>query len=180
MPDRVGDPGAVLVVVVARAVERDRPVGARGLARLEHLLGGHADRLGDLDRRRRAAELAAHLVADAVDLDGELLQVARHAHGPALVAEVALELAEDRRDRERGERGLALRVEAVDRLQQAERGDLHEVVERLAAALVAAGELAGERQEALDERVARRRIAALVVLHQQPTILARARAGPLR
>ena len=57
------------------------------------------------------------------------------------------------------------RVEAVDRLQQAERRDLHEVVERLAAALVAAGELARERQEALDERVARGRIAALVVLH---------------
>ena len=176
MPTASAMPAAVLVVVVARAVQRDGAVGARGLARLEHLLGGDADRLGDLGRGGRAAELAAHLVADAVDLDRELLEVARHAHRPALVAEVALELAQDRRHGERGERGLALRVEAVDRLQQAERGDLHEVVERLAAALVAPGELAGERQEALDQRIARGRVAAVVVLDQQPAVLARARA----
>ena len=41
------------------------------------------------------------LLADAVDLDGELLEVARDANRPALVAEVALELAEDRRARRR-------------------------------------------------------------------------------
>ena len=52
MPTESAMPAAVLVLVVARAVERDRPVGARGLAGLEHLLGGRADRLGDLGRRR--------------------------------------------------------------------------------------------------------------------------------
>ena len=119
----------------------------------------------------RAAELARHVLADAVDLDRELLQVARDAHRPALVAEVALELAEDRRDGERGERGLARRVEAVDRLEQPERGDLDQVVERLAAALVAARELARERQEALDELLARRLVALVVVALEQ-------RAGP--
>ena len=108
-----------------------------------------------------AAELARHLVGDAVDLDRQLLQVARHAHRPALVAEVALELAEDRRHRERRERRLARRVEAVDRLQQAERRDLDEVVELLAAALVAPRELARQRQEALHELLARGRIAVL-------------------
>ena len=97
----------------------------------------------------RPAELARHLVGDAVDLDRELLQVARHAHRPALVAEVALELAEDRRHGERRERRLARRVEAVDRLEQAERGDLDQVVELLPAALVAAGELPRQREEAL-------------------------------
>ena len=167
---RVGDAVAVLVVV-ARAVERDRPVGARRLARLEHALDRDADVLGDLRRRRRAAERARELLAHAVDADGHLLQVARHAHRPAAVAEVALELAEDRRHRERGERGRPLRLEAVDRLQQAERGDLDQVVERLAAALVAPRKLARQRQEALHERLARGGIAVAVVALEQPPVL---------
>ena len=60
--DRVGIGVAVLLVVGARAVERDRAVGGRRLARLEHLLERRAGALGDLRRRRRAAELARHLV----------------------------------------------------------------------------------------------------------------------
>ena len=111
---------------------------------------------GDLRRRRRAAEVARHLLGDAVHAHRQLLQVARHAHRPAAVAEVALELAEDRRHCERRERGVAARLEPVDRLQQAQRRDLDEVVERLAAALVAPRELPRERQEALDERLAGR------------------------
>ena len=130
--------------------------------------------LRDLRRRRRAAELARHLVGHAVDLDRQLLEVARHPHRPALVAEVALDLAEDRGNRERRERRLARRVEAVDRLEQAERGDLDEVVERLPAALVAAGELARQRQEALDELLARRDVAVAVVADQQAPVLLRA------
>ena len=96
-----------------------------------------------------------------VDLQRELLQVARHADRPRAVAEVALELAEDRRHGVARERDLARGVEAVDRLDQAERGDLDEVVERLVGALVAAGELAGERQEALGELLARDGVARL-------------------
>ena len=158
---------AGLVVLVARAVERDRAVGAGGLARLEHLLERDAQALGDLGGRRGAAQLARELLAERLELDGQLLQVARDAHRPALVAEVTLELAEDGRDGEARERGLAARVEAVDRLQQAERRDLDEVVERLAAALVAARELARERQEALHERLARGGVAAMGALEQR-------------
>ena len=106
----------------------------------------------------------------------QLLQVARDADRPALVAEVALELAEDRRHGEGRERGLARRVEAVDRLEQAERGDLDEVVELLAAALVAPRELAGERQEALDQRLARGRVAVRGAALEQRAILAGAGA----
>ena len=113
--------------------------------------------------------------ADPVDLDRQLLEVARDADRPALVAEVALDLAEDRRHRERRERRLAGRVEAVDRLQQPERRDLDQVVELLAAALVAAGELARQRQEPRDERLARGGVALAVVAHQQPAVLVRAR-----
>ena len=102
---RVGEPRRRLVVLVARAVERDGAVGAGGLARLEHLLLGGADALGDLGDRRRAAEVAAELARRrGRRLTRQLLQVARDADRPALVAEVALELAEDRRHREAGER----------------------------------------------------------------------------
>ena len=97
-------------------------------------------------------QVARELGDGAVDLQRELLQVARDAHRPGPVAEVALDLAEDRRHGVAGERDLAVEVEAVDRLDEAERRDLEEVVERLLGALVAARELAGERQEALDEQ----------------------------
>jgi hypothetical protein len=81
---------------------------------------------------------------------------------------VALELAEDRRDGEGRERRLTRRIEAVDRLQEPERGDLDEIVEVLATALIATGELAGERQEALHERLAGRLIAGVRALQQEP------------
>ena len=171
---------ALLVVVVAGPVERDGAVGAGGLARLEHLLGRGAEALGDLARRRRAAELAAHVLAHAVDLDGELLEVARHAHRPALVTKVTLELAEDGGDGERGERRLARGVEALDGLQQPERGDLDQVVERLAGALVAARKLARERQEALDQRLAGRGIGLAVVALEQAPVLERTGDAILR
>ncbi len=48
-------------------------------------------------------------------------------------------------------------VEAVDGLQQAETGDLLEVLERLLPALVSAGERADERHEGLDGGAAGRR-----------------------
>ncbi len=71
------------------------------------------------------------------------------------------------------------RIEAVDRLQEPERGDLDEIVEVLATALIAPGELAGERQEALDERLAGRLVAGMRALQQQP-IGARPRGPALR
>jgi hypothetical protein len=83
---------------------------------------------------------------------------------------VALELAEDRRDRVAGERDLAGGIEAIDRLDEPERRDLHQVVERLVGALVAARQLARQRQEALGELLARRRVAGLQP-HEQLAVL---------
>src|SRR4051812_31361899 len=167
--DAVDGPDALagLLVLLARAVERHRAVGAGGLARLQYVLDGRARALRDLGGRRRAAELARELLAARLELDRELLQVARDAHRPAAVAEVALELAQDGGDGETRERRLATWVKAVDRLQQAEAGDLDQVVQRLSPALVAAGELAGERQEATDQRGAGRLVAVVGALQQR-------------
>ena len=113
----------------------------------------------------------ARVLATSIDPDRHLLQVARDADRPALVAEVTLELAQDRGHRERGEGGRPVRLEPVDRLQQAQRGDLHEVVQRLAATLVAPRKLARERQEPLDERFPRREVAVAVIALEKPPVL---------
>ena len=86
---------------------------------------------------------------------------------PALVAEVALELAQDRRRRVARELRPAAGVEAVDRLDQAEARDLEEVVERLVRVRVAQREVAGERQEPLGELLARGEVAVAVVADQE-------------
>jgi hypothetical protein len=56
------------------------------------------------------------------------LEVARHTDGPAVVAEIALELSEDGGNSKARERGSALGVVAVDRLEQADRRDLLKIV----------------------------------------------------
>src|SRR3954453_12213988 len=67
--DSVGRAEAVaLLVLLARAVERDRTVGTGRLARLEHLLDRRPGALGDLGGGGRAAELARELGADRFEL----------------------------------------------------------------------------------------------------------------
>jgi hypothetical protein len=68
---------------------------------------------------------------------------------------MALDLAGDRRHRERGEADLAVEVEALDGLHEAERGHLLEVVESLALIGVAARQRAGQRERALHQLTAR-------------------------
>ena len=116
-------------------------------------------------------QLAVEVGDRAVDLQRQVLEVARNADRPRAVAEVALDLAEDGRHRVAGERDPALEVEAVDRVEQAQAGDLEEVVEGLVGALVAACELARERQEALDERLAVDRVAVIEVAREERAIL---------
>src|SRR5262249_10244187 len=97
------------------------------------------------------SELARESIARDREPRAELLHVARDADHPAAVAEVAFDLAGDRRDGERGEPDLAAEIEAVDRLHEPERGDLLEVVQRLALVRVAPSERSGERQRALHQ-----------------------------
>jgi hypothetical protein len=108
----------------------------------------------------------------AVDLQRELVQVARNADRPRVVAEVAFDLAQDGRHRIARERDPALGVEPIDRLDESQAGDLEEVVEGLLSPLVAGGELARERQEALDQHVAVDRGALVEVTLEEHAIFA--------
>ena len=84
----------------------------------------------------------------------ELLQAARDAHRPALVAEVALDLPEDVRRGVGRELDVPVHVEAVYGFDQADRGHLDQVVDGLAAARELAGQELRERELLLDHPLA--------------------------
>ena len=86
---------------------------------------------------------------------------------PALVAEVALQLAEDGRCGVARELRAAAGFEAVDRLDQAEARDLQQVVERLVGVRVAQREIASQRQETLHQLLTRGEVAELVIANQE-------------
>ena len=117
------------------------------------------DHLEVVTSRRPAAPLGD----GAVEAHVQLLHAAGHPHRPALVAEVALELADDGGRGEGGELQAPVRVEAVDRAQQAQRGDLLEVVERHAPVGEAAGEVEREPQVGRHELVADGQVTGPVV-----------------
>jgi hypothetical protein len=92
----------------------------------------------------------------------------------AAVAEVAPDLAQHRRHGVAGERDVAAEVEAIDRLEEAQAGDLNEIVKGFPGALVAARQPAREGQEALRKHVAIRRVAPLQIALQQRPVGAQA------
>lgn len=87
------------------------------------------------------------------DLPGSLLRAAVDVQRPCRVTEVALELADDRRDGERAECEPTVWVEPLHRLDQAEARDLDEVLVRLTGLDVPARKLARQRQEPLDQLI---------------------------
>src|SRR5918995_2376894 len=160
-----------LLVTAGAARERDRGIRRAHFHGLEHLLRRGLQLLGDLRDTRRAAEASGEALDGARHRRVQLLERARHADCPALVAEVALDLADHVRGRVGGERHLALELEAVDRLDQADRAHLLDVLERLAAPRVAPRERAHQREVALDQLLAGGRVAVLAVAAQQGAVL---------
>ena len=126
-----------------------------------------------------AAELDREAVDGLRELGVQLLDVARDADRPAAVAEVALDLAHDVRGGEGGELDAAVDVEAVDGLDEADRADLHEVVERLAAVGVAAGDVPDQGHHPLDELTTRLEVAVPVIALEQGQLVGDARHGGL-
>ena len=152
--ERGAERAGLAVRAAGGLLERRRPRRHRELERVEHRVEGDAGVLGQLEGRRGVAAPGRQLLLRADQREDALLVAAHDLHRPAVVAVVALELAGDRRHGEGRELAAAFGVEAVDRAEQPDAGDLHEVVQRLGAAVVAPGEAAGERQEAFDELVA--------------------------
>ena len=144
----------VVAPVLERRRERARGVRVGRVERVDHLFLVGAGRLGELGDGRRAAQLGRQLVEHAREADAQLLEAARDVHRPRLVAEVPPDLADDRRHGVARELDAAVDVEPVDGLDQPERADLDEVLERLAATRVAVRERPHERHE-LDERRSR-------------------------
>ena len=88
-------------------------------------------------------------------------------HGPRGVAEVALELSQDRGDCESAEGRAALGVEAVDRLHERQVRDLDQVLGRDRGVRVASRQFPGEREEPLDQCVPRGAVAPALALFEQ-------------
>ena len=120
LADVVGERVRLLVALAGDlGVEREQVVGLSEFLRFEDSSSGFVPRCSaSLGDRRRAPERDGQLLDRAVDAEVEFLQAARHLDRPAFVAEVALDLADDRRRRVGRELDAALEVEAVDRLEQ--------------------------------------------------------------
>ena len=104
---------------------------------------------GDLGRGRKAAQLLGQAGSRTVDLHRQLLEPARQADVPDVVAEVAPQLAEDGRHGERGKRLSPRWIEAVDGFHQPEAGDLDQVVQGLGMAPIPS---ASERARGMNRR----------------------------
>src|SRR5690349_11172165 len=83
--------------------------------------------------------------------------------GPPLVAEVALELTEDRGRREARELVATAGLEAFDRAEQPQRGNLDQIVDRFVGVAVAERQLTGEGKEALRQSLTGLEVAFMVV-----------------
>ena len=98
-----------------------------------------------------------------VDLGRKLLQTTRNAHAPALVAEVALDLAQNGGRSKRRKLKSTLGVKAIDGFQQTQVTDLHEVVEGLAAVLKFIGKKPYQVHVGHDELLAGIRITGFLI-----------------
>src|SRR4051794_22838571 len=159
-----------LLAVADGGRERRGGVGDDRLAGLQHLLELETRVIGELLDRGRAAERVRQLRGRALDEQRVLLEGARRADGPAAVTEMPAQLPEHRGQRIAGERRAIVRIEAVDRLEQPEAGDLDKVVEGLATPRVVVGRVAGQRQVAPDELLAHPQVARGRVAAQQAQV----------
>ena len=145
-----------LVVLVGSAREDgDRTVRPAALQRLDHFLLAHPCRRCQLGDGRGTAQLHGELLDHPVQTDVQVLKGPRHLDRPALVAEVALDLAQDGRGGIRGELHPSAEIEAIDGLDEPDGADLDEVLHRLAARSEATGQALDQRKVAGDELFAR-------------------------
>ena len=132
-------------------VQREGRVGIRRLQPLHHVLDADAEPLGDLTRRRGATQRLRQVAGHRADRHPQLLQPARtriaqplsrkwRLISPMIVGVAYVENSTP-----------PLGVEAVDGLDQPDRADLDEVVERLTAVGEPAGAVVDQRQVQLHQ-----------------------------
>ena len=102
---------------------------------------------------RRAPELLRELAHRRPEPQVQLLSTARRPDRPGLVAKVALQLAFDRRGRERGELEIATGIETFDGFEQPDEGHLFQIIELFATIREAARDMCGKALVGLDELV---------------------------
>lgn len=146
------------VVEDMEAVPEENPVLAEFVAVLEGTVAVElavltVDGFGDPRSQRRV----------------ELLEAARYPNGPGAVAQVALDLAVDRRNRVGGEIDPAVELKPVDRLDQPDRPHLDEIVELLTVPDVATRQTPHEREILLDQARPGAEVSMAVVVAQQRT-----------
>src|SRR5215469_11979713 len=144
-------------------IERQDVVGLAEFLALDDLFDARSEPRREIRDGHRSAKFERERFDRAIDGEVELLQAARHFDRPALVAEVTLDLADDRRRRIRRELDAAFVIEAVDSFDEADGADLDEVIDRLAAVAETDGEISHEIEMRDDElfpdgRVARGRV----------------------
>src|SRR5436190_11485526 len=144
--------------------EADRLLG--DLQDLADLLQRHGQLLGQLLRRRLAADLVQHLAAGADDLVDRLDHVHPDADGPRLVGDRAGDRLPDPPRRLGGGLVAAAVLELVDRLHQADVAFLDQVEELQAAVGVFLGDRDDETQVRLHHLLLRLPRLALALLHR--------------
>src|SRR5438105_1985992 len=167
LAEPLAEGGGILAGGGVGRLQRDRVLGRRDLAGRKHLVRLDAEAVGDLRDRWLAAELVLQLLAHRVDPHQVLLQAPRHPDRPGAVAEVAADLAGDRRRGEGAELVLKGRIEALDGLDEADEADLLDVLQGLAAVGEAARDEVHQIAVQLHQAIAEPPVAGAVELAQQ-------------
>ena len=146
--------GQRAVFLIALGIQRDRAIGMAQFERLHHFLERHPGGVHNLRNRRGAADLLGQRFDRFHQRVVELAQTARDADGPELVAEVPLDLTDDRGGGVGGKLGPARGVETVNGLQQTDAGNLDQILHRFPAVAELAGQIGRKVRVREDERIA--------------------------
>src|SRR5256886_1222111 len=115
-------------------LEGDGPLRGARLHRLQYIFWRQLEFFSDFVHRRLATEFRLQPLRGDIGTLHRFLEAARHLDRPALVPEVPLDFANDGRRGEGRKLQAPLRLEALDRGEQADVADLDNVLEWLPAA----------------------------------------------
>src|SRR5439155_9704090 len=112
-----------------RGLQGCRAVGAGAFQAVDDVFLAALQVAGDVGDGGRAGEALGQGGSGLVDVEFEFLQAAGYPDVPGAVAEVAFDLADDGGYRVGGEVVAVCGGEPVERVDQSDGGDLHQVVE---------------------------------------------------